>query len=67
MNSYICYKEGDLPKSEYYYKHTISFPTFTFVEKEIIDKFIEAIKKIEQNKEELIEYCKINGCLEKIN
>jgi dTDP-4-amino-4,6-dideoxygalactose transaminase len=67
LNSYICYKEGDLPKSEYYYKHTISFPTFTFVEKEIIDKFIEAIKKIEQNKEELIEYCKINGCLEKIN
>ena len=46
LNSYICYKEGDLPKSEYYYKHTISFPTFTFVEKEIIDKFIEAIKKI---------------------
>ena len=67
LNNYICYKEGDLPKSEYYYKHTISFPTFTFVSKDIIDKFIEAIKKIDQNKEELIEYCKINGFLEKIN
>ena len=58
LNNYIKYKEGDLPKSEYYYQHTLSFPTFTFVNRDIIDKFIMAIKKIEDNKEELIEYCK---------
>jgi hypothetical protein len=63
LNDYICYKEGDLPKSEHYYKHTLSFPTFTFVNKDIIDKFILAIKKIDDNKEELIEYCKKNGLL----
>ena len=65
LNNYINYKEGDLPKSEYYYKHTLSFPTFTFVDKNVIDKFVEAIKKIDENKEELIEYCKINGCFKK--
>ena len=61
FNDYIFYKKGDLPKSEYYYQHTLSFPTFTFVDKSIIDKFILAIKKIDDNKEELIEYCKRNG------
>ena len=64
LNDYIHYEEGDLPKSEYYYKHTLSFPTFTFVDKSIIDKFIQAIKKIDDNKEELIEYCKKNGCFQ---
>lgn len=62
LNDYICYKKGDLPTSEYYYLHTLSFPTFTFVDKSIIDKFIQAIKKIDDNKEELIEYCKNKGC-----
>ena len=62
LNDYICYKKGDLPISEYYYLHTLSFPTFTFVDKSIIDKFIQAIKKIDDNKEELIEYCKSKGC-----
>ena len=38
------------PKSEYYYQHTLSFPTFTFVDKSIIDKFILAIKKIDENR-----------------
>ena len=61
LNDYINYKEGDLPKSEYYYQHTLSFPTFTYVDKSIIDKFIQAIKKIEDHKEELIEYCKKTG------
>ena len=61
LNNYICYKKGDLPKSEYFYQHTLSFPTFTFVDKTIIDKFVDAIKKIEDNKDELIEYCKNNG------
>ena len=65
LNDYIFYKKGDLPKSEYYYQHTLSFPTFTFVDKSIIDKFILAIKKIDDNKEELIEYCKRNGYFNK--
>ena len=65
LNDYICYKKGDLPKSEYYYQHTLSFPTFTFVDKSIIDKFVLAIKKIDDNKEELIDYCKRNGYFNK--
>jgi len=65
LNDYICYKKGDLPKSEYYYQHTLSFPTFTFVDKSIIDTFVLAIKKIDDNKEELIDYCKRNGYFNK--
>ena len=58
VNNYICYKKGDLPNSEIFYNHTISFPTFTYTKKEIIDMYAETIKKIDDNKDELISYAR---------
>lgn len=49
------YRRGDFPIAEKFYSTTMSFPTFTKLEsKKMIDKYILAIKKVQDNVDELI-------------
>lgn len=49
----MIYKTGDFPKAEYFSAHTIQFPPFTLPSKGIIKKYVQAMKKIEVNLEDL--------------
>jgi len=40
------YKVGDLPKSVKFYYTTLSLPTFTFENKNLINQYIKALKKV---------------------
>ena len=40
------FSDYDLPNSEYFYNNTLSLPTFTFEDKELIDSYILAFKKV---------------------
>lgn len=50
ITDYPEYKSKDFPNAEWYYKNHLSFPTFTFEkDRPLIDQYIEAIKKVEEN------------------
>ncbi len=40
------FSDYDLPNSEYFYNNTLSLPTFTFEDQELIDSYILAFKKV---------------------
>jgi len=44
--SQYSYKKGDLPVSERFYDTTLSLPTFTLEQKNVLDKYIEAFRKV---------------------
>jgi len=49
VSDYPKYKAKDFPNAEWYYRNHLSFPTFTFKkDKQLIDQYIEAIKKVEK-------------------
>lgn len=54
----VIYKAGDLPKSEEMYAKLLSMPTFTEPAMDIIDQYIAAFNKIENNVDKLLEYSK---------
>jgi dTDP-4-amino-4,6-dideoxygalactose transaminase len=51
-----AYLPGDFPLAEHYYSQIISLPTFTYPAKELIDQYLEAIEKVNTNKEQLLSY-----------
>ena len=44
--SNLNYQSGDLPKAEDFYERTISIPTFTYEDKELIDQYFKCFKKV---------------------